>query len=144
MRIIVDRTGFPLIETVELGAIGIWPITKYQYESYISATNSVGDNCYDKVLKLNPRIAVHNMNNSNYERIFITGITPLEATNYANWMGPGFDILTLSEWRIYYQACRDWDIPVDAPKEISTRAKEIWDCLRKYKKTEVDPITWTG
>ena len=38
------------------------------------------------------------------EQLFLTGILPDEALAFARWLGPGFDLPTVDEWRRAYDA----------------------------------------
>ncbi len=144
MRIVVDKTGFPFLEIDNLGAFGLWPVTKIQYERHISETNSFGDKLYDVIVKMNPRVSTNEINKENYEGVFITGITPQEAINYANWIGPGFGLPTIDEWRKFYMTIKDESIPVYTLSGLSIKATDIWNHLYKRMKKMRDFALFEG
>jgi hypothetical protein len=47
----------------------------------------------------NERISWRHCNERNYERLFMTGVLPAEAQRFAQWLGPGYDLPTVGEWR---------------------------------------------
>ena len=100
MRFSCDRTGFPLITVPEaMVAMHLLPVTKVQFERFLAEPNTYGDAWYEEVLTLNPRISYRQCTAENRERLFLTGIVPEEALAFARWMGDGFDLPTVAEWR---------------------------------------------
>ncbi|MFQ6055144.1 MAG: SUMF1/EgtB/PvdO family nonheme iron enzyme [Methanosarcinales archaeon] len=103
IKFTLDKTGFPLIVSKEIGvAFHLIPITKVQFEEFISETNKYGDEWYETILSINPRVSYKLFDIENYEHIFITGILPEEALEFAKWLGKGFDLPTVKEWRQIY------------------------------------------
>jgi hypothetical protein len=135
MKISVDKTGFPLVEVKELGIINIWPITKVQFERFMSETNMFGDKWYDSLLRLNPRISYKYFDKNSYERLFLTGIKPEEVISFAHWLGEDFDLLTLDEWRSVYRVFGFHSVPELPATGLSTPANTIWLKLRAFSKT---------
>jgi hypothetical protein len=128
MKIAVDEMGFPLIEVKGLGSIDVWPVTKFQFERFIAATNKFGDKKYDMMLGLNPRVSYKHFDFNNYEKLFVSGINPQEALEYARWLGPTYDLLTVDEWRTFHHALGVHSIP-DLPGDLSISATCIWNKL---------------
>jgi hypothetical protein len=126
MRLSADRTGFPLLVVPEVELeVHLLPITKLQFEQFLTESNHFDQPWYDQLLRLNPKTGLQTFTPKTREQLFITGILPAEARAFAQWLGEGFDLPTLAEWRIVYQALRrirfpdsallfDWAIdPVD-------------------------------
>jgi hypothetical protein len=135
MRISTDRTGFPLVEADGIGSFNLWPITKLQFERFISETNKYGDYWYEAALELNPRISCRHLGKKDYEHFFMTGILPGEALDFARWLGDGFDIPTIEEWREFMLRLEDektLNVPVG---ELSARALTIQQRLSSFLNT---------
>jgi hypothetical protein len=137
MKIIIDESGFPLIDIKGLGAINAWPVTKFQIERFIADTNLLGDNWYDSVIKLNPRVSYKYFDIDNYEKLFVTGVKPQEALQYAHWLGPQYDLLTIEEWRKFYQALGVHSIP-ELSGSLSVSASHIWNKMAIHCNTLKD------
>lgn len=86
-----------------VGVFHLWPVTKFQFEQFMWETNRYGDKWYDSILSLNKRISYRFFSETDYERLFITGILPEEAMDFARWMGEGFDLPSAAEWEKFYQ-----------------------------------------
>ncbi|MBM3239019.1 formylglycine-generating enzyme family protein [Candidatus Poribacteria bacterium] len=105
MQFLFDRTGFPLIRVPEVGLdVQLLPVTKVQFERFIAEPNGFGDTWYEEILGVNPRVSYRQFTADNREGIFITGLLPEEAVSFARWMGDGFTLLTIEEWRTIYKA----------------------------------------
>ncbi len=99
-----DEKGFPLGKVRNVGAFHLWPVTKFQFNQFIAEKKSTK---YDKkwkeeVLALNPVTEPECIDESNYEQLFMTGILPNEALEFARWMGPDYDLPTPEEWLEFY------------------------------------------
>lgn len=98
MRFSSDRTGFPLIEIDEIGlAVTLLPVTKVQFELFLSEQNDFGDLWYEKALQLNPRISWRHIVSGEQHKLWLTGIRPEEAVLFSSWLG-GFDLPTAQQW----------------------------------------------
>jgi hypothetical protein len=105
MQFSCDRTGFPLVAVPALALeVQVLPVTKVQFERFIAEPNAFGDVWYEEVLALNPRVSSRRFTVESRERLFLTGILPEEALAFAKWMGEGFDLPTVAEWRAIYAA----------------------------------------
>ena len=115
MLLSFDRTNFPLIAVEDVGVEAhLLPITKVQFEQFIN--ESGGDKLpYLDMLALNPPVAPDKFTFEEIERLFITGILPDEALAFAGWLGDGFDLPTLTEWRAIYHTFRRAALPIDTP-----------------------------
>lgn len=132
MKIFTDKTGFPLVEVKELGLISLWPITKVQFERFMADASVIGDKWYDTVLKLNPRVSYKYFDRNDYEKLFLTGIKPQEALQFARWLGEDFDLPTVDEWRSFYQILESRDMPSSPASAFSMRASAMWIRLRSF------------
>jgi len=106
MRYSFDRTGFPYLVLDEMGlAVGLLPVTKIQFECYLADNHtSLSDFWYEEILKLNPRISPASSTSATREQLFITGLLPEEAEAFAHWLGNGYRVPTVTEWRRVYQS----------------------------------------
>ena len=105
MQFSYDRFGFPLIMLPTLECqVHLLPVTKIQFERFLAeANNDFGDTWYEQVLAINPRVGYRHLTPDNREQLFMTGILPEEAQAFASWMGAGFDLPTVDEWRAIYK-----------------------------------------
>lgn len=134
MKIVIDKTGFPLIKIGNLGSVHLWPVTNVQFERFICETNRFEDTWYDSILKLNPRVSYKYFDKQNYEGLFVTGVTPQEALGFARWLGEGFELPTVDEWRRFYRMLSDESIPEMPTSGLSTSAYSIWLKLKGFLK----------
>ena len=111
MLISFDRTNFPLIAVEEVGIEAhLLPVTKCQFEQFLAEAGEVSRSHYRQMLRLNPAIPPEELTPDNREQLFVTGILPAEAQAFAEWLGEGFDLPTVKEWRAIYSALR-WTLP---------------------------------
>lgn len=141
MQFSSDRTGFPLINFSRL-EIQTLPVTKVQFEQFLADSNEFGDKWYEQVLKVSPRISYRGFSERNRERIFITGLLPEEIEVFVNWMGDGFRIPSVSEWRNIYQTISSRTISPQDKKDIistatSNQAREIIGRLDQQLQTNL-------
>jgi len=100
MRWLFDRTNFPLLRLGELGLdVQLLPVTKIQFERFLSEPNRFDDVCYKELLNLNPRISYKSFTIQNRENIFISGLIPDEIKAFMAWMDDGLSIPTVEQWR---------------------------------------------
>lgn len=104
MEFSYDRTGFPLIPLIRKGLeVHLLPVTKMQFEAFLAESQEFGDTCYEEMLALNPRVPYQTFTSETREQLFLTGILPDEAVAFARWMGEGFTLPTVEEWRAIYE-----------------------------------------
>jgi hypothetical protein len=101
MHLTCDRTGFPLVRFPELGLEAmLLPCAKKQFEAFLAEPDErFGDAWYEAVLAVNPRASWRHPPAEGAERLFLTGILPEEALAFLRWLGDGFDLPTIAEWR---------------------------------------------
>lgn len=100
-----DKTGFPLVPVLSAGVeVQLLPVCKVQFERYLAETRAHGDAWYDSLLALNPRTSYRRFTTEERERIFLTGLLPEEVEGFAQWLGDGYRVPTISEWRLVYSA----------------------------------------
>jgi hypothetical protein len=105
MLITSDRTGFPLLVVEEAGVeIHLLPVTKVQFGQFVTEGQAVSQTQYEEMLKLNPLVGPDHFGSPERERLFATGVLPDEALAFAHWLGDGFDLPTVREWRAVYAA----------------------------------------
>ncbi|MFC1596927.1 hypothetical protein ACFL5Q_03170 [Planctomycetota bacterium] len=84
--------------------VQLLPVTKVQFERFLAEPNRFDDPWYEDVLAVGPRTSYRRFGDSDREGVFLTGILPQEALAFAEWMGSGFDLPTVREWRDIYVA----------------------------------------
>lgn len=154
-----DPTGFPLLSVPgQRFFLHLLPVTKVQFEEWLTHSDTPGDLLYDQAQIIRPRIeaarrtrlgigsvdglgsgaqipgAVNNeriswrhCDDRNYERLLMTGLKPEEALEFAHWMGPEYDLPTVSEWRTTAN-CWANRSPL-LPGSQSTLAENVWHKL---------------
>lgn len=112
MLLTFDRTNFPLIAVEEVGVeIHLLPVTKGQFEQFVAESGPLEQARYQKLLAVNPAISPDELTADEREQLFVTGILPAEAQTFARWLGQGFDLPTVQEWRAIYAALRVTSLP---------------------------------
>jgi formylglycine-generating enzyme required for sulfatase activity len=105
MPSVCDRAGFPLLRLAELGLeVQLWPVAKVQFERFLAEPDGLGDNWYEEVLKQNARVSWRSASEEAREQLLLTAVLPAEALRFAAWLGAGFDLPTLEEWRNIHRA----------------------------------------
>jgi hypothetical protein len=133
----VDASGYPLVFVEPLGAfVQLFPVTKPQFEKFIASDKhrEFDDKWYEGILALNPRASYRSPDAPPRERLFMTGITPEEASAFGRWMGREYALLTTEEWR----TCYEWfggratsPVPSDLSARLSQDALAIWDTVEE-------------
>ncbi len=101
----VDRTGFPLLHVPAAGLyVHLLPVTKIQFERFLAEPNEFDNRWYEEVLAANPRYCQSRAVDEKRERLFLTNVLPEEARQFADWLGDGFGLPTVSQWRAVYRA----------------------------------------
>ena len=117
LNIISDPLGFPMIRMPGMDFyIHYFPVTKLQFERFISLSNKpgYGDRWYNEILSLNSRISHLKLNRENYEGAFISGVTPQEALDFVQWLGKGYRLPDIQQWRQAYKSLKSaGDIKMD-------------------------------
>lgn len=99
-----DCTGFPYVELKDPAlAVSLLPLTKLQFEAYLADLTPQGDRWYEELLALNPRVSPQRFTPEQRERLFLTGPLPAEVEAYAAWLGEGYRLPTVTEWRASYR-----------------------------------------
>lgn len=140
MKIVADRTGFPMVEVGPSGCMHLWPVTKVQFENFLCEPGRFGDSWYESVCKFNPRVSFRKFNKTNYEGILLSGIAATEALEYARWLGEDFDLPTVKEWRAFYRTMSQEVVPDAPPPELSEPAAAIW---RKLSSFTTEPLKFS-
>lgn len=130
MRFSSDRLGFPFlrIEELDLG-VQLLPVTKLQFERFLAEPNAYGDSWYEAALAINPRVSSARVEASTRERVFTTGVLPEEALDFARWIGPGYDLPTVAEWRAIRDAVSRLPDPAEVVSALRRSLGRISDCL---------------
>jgi len=100
-----DRAGYPVVELPEHGwAVQLLPVTTVQFECFLAEPSGYGDEWYEQLLELRPRVSLDDATAHNRAGLFMTGLLPREAEAYAAWQGPEWRVPTVAEWRSVYRA----------------------------------------
>lgn len=99
-----DCDGFPWLDLPTLRLqVAVWPLTKYQLERYLAdpppSSRFYGDDWYEALLRLNPRVGLRRLTLDQRERAFATGLEPNEVLHLARRFGPTCDVPSVAEWR---------------------------------------------
>jgi hypothetical protein len=109
MLLSLDKTNFPLLAVEAAGIeINLLPITKMQFAQFAADSGAVSQ---PQFLKTGEALS-DQFELDERERLFVTGILPEEALAFARWLGEGFDLPTVKEWRAVYTALRRTSIPI--------------------------------
>ena len=99
-RWLFDRTGFPYLPVPQVGiAVGVLPITKAQAELHLADPAGPGDDWYAEVIDIGPRMGWRVPGPCVPWHLLLTGISVEEASRFAAWVGPGYRLPDLREWR---------------------------------------------
>jgi hypothetical protein len=136
-----DVLGFPMVSIPEINlSVSLLPVTKFQFERFIAQENPYSDSWYDKALELNPRCSWRKIDESNRENLFMTGILPSEALDFASWMGKGFDLPHAWEWQQVFRVMKGSSVSTLALQAFHghATAKSIIDSLV----AQIRPSNW--
>jgi hypothetical protein len=132
----IDRTSYPLIRIDPLRSyIHLFPIAKIQFERFIAdhSQSSWSDEEYAELLRLNPRASFRAKRCTNYEQLFLTGITPEESTAFGAWLGDEYGLPDQQQWLTCYDWMANQPIP-EPPEGISDDAFAIWQIIVAERK----------
>jgi len=117
-RIVHDRTRFPMVWSDAAQAfIGYFPVTKIQLEYFLCDRPGAAfdQRWYESLLKLNERIAPGRIQSDNFYKAFVTGISPVQAKQFAAWLGRESDetytLLNQRQWYDVYEEFREYESP---------------------------------
>lgn len=127
-----EKTHFPLVTIKDVGCLTLWPITKIQFEMYISQVNKYGDKWYEEILKCNPRVSYQQVTKKNYEQLFISGLHFKETLEFSKWFGEDFRLPSVNEYEKIYNIVANQKYFMKAPTDMSYPAKKIWEKLMKF------------
>lgn len=100
MRLSCDRTGFPIAHVEKIGlSFSLLPVTKLQFEQFLSEPSDFGDDWYEEVLAVSPRSSWRNASAAERTGLFMTGVVPLEIAPFAHWTGAHVSLPTILQWR---------------------------------------------
>lgn len=98
MQFACDRTGFPVV-TIEELTLSLLPVTKLQFERFLCEPCGLSSSWYRQLLMLNPRASCRGFADKEREGLFMTGITPEEATAFLSWLDPNARLPQEKEWK---------------------------------------------
>ncbi len=128
MSFCFDRTGFPLFFIPDLAIeVHLLPVTWAQLKSYTAQAGvSQADQWWQDAPTTIQGIAAGEL-----EKLFVTGILPEESLAFARWMGEGFDLPTLDEWRAIYRAldCEPISVCQSMLQSVDNPARAVLEAL---------------
>jgi hypothetical protein len=144
MQLYFDPTGFPLVRLDGVGfLVSVLPATKVQFERFIAQPNPFGDVWYEEILRINPRLSWRRADLGPREGLFITGVLPSEALEYASWAGTGFDLPSVEEWRLMFRAMTQKRLAKSSLIGLdSDRAHPAAKAIVESILRQVQPGTW--
>lgn len=144
----LDPTGFPQIWVSEIGLyVHGLPVTKMQFEHFLcDATDGHFDSrWYDEILSLNPRVSARRIWSGNYWNVFLSGILPAEAERFAAWCGPGYRLLSTSEWHHLYRALENQSTAtLREPSLLANLAPHHRELIAQVERAVEDACTQSG
>lgn len=144
MLLSFDRTGFPLVRPESCAAaMHLLPVAKVQLEGFLADRNDFGDRWYSEVLAQNPRVSWRRFGDPDRERVFVGGVLPGEASEFAAWLGPGFALPTVEQWRATFRALERIPFTKDSRRNLiaqcpSEPAREVLEQIVRH----AAPKTW--
>lgn len=123
-----DEMKFPIINIENELVINMFPITKIQFERCLARPGGFSNKLYESIVSISPRISWRSVNVNNYEYIFLTGIFPHEALEFARNYGEGYDLPEADEWK--YAAKKLNIIKLSDVKIIN---HELISLIKKFK-----------
>jgi hypothetical protein len=94
-----NRTGFPMVDVGDGLAVFLLPVTKAQFKLWLDNSNPFDRSQYEEMLIQNPSVSSQQFRPEERERLLLTGVLPSEAEAFAEWLGSGYDLPTIEEWR---------------------------------------------
>lgn len=82
------------------------PVTKMQFETFLSQPGGLSSTWYQRILDLNPRVSAVDFANDKREGLFATGVTFEEATQFAAWADSTGRLPRQNEWQSFAQRLR--------------------------------------
>ena len=130
MLISFDKTNFPMAVIEEAGVeVHLLPITKAQFELFVDESPLLKQAQYKEMLALNPAASADDFEAAEREQLFVSGVLPDEARLFARWLGKGFDLPTVFEWRAVMAALK---------REPTPRKRLLADALDGTSRTIIE------
>ncbi len=135
MPFLYDATGFPTVAVPSLSLdVQLLPVTKIQFERFLADRPVHGDLWYQEVLAVNPRVGLPEVTPQNREGLLLTGILPEEAMEFAHWLGPGWGLPSVQQWRRIYRCFvemvfRPQDVTDSIRHGMDRRARALVDTI---------------
>lgn len=110
LEISSDQTGFPLFRIEGNSTWLHWfPVTKLQFELFLADSSDAyfTAQVYEDICQCNRRESPQNLAPDNFWAGFVTGVLPREVEAFAQWLGPGYRVPSISEWRTIYESLKD-------------------------------------
>lgn len=140
-----DDSGFPMVQIEPQFSVSLLPVTKVQFERFIAQVNGYGDSWYEEVLRVSSRESWRELRSYTPESLFMTGILPSEALDFAASLGAGFDLPDVREWRkifrsMFQSRIRNESLDAFSNHRMHPAARSIISAILEKQK----PDTWGG
>lgn len=94
----MDPLTFPVIHCPPLGlGVSLLPVMRVQFEYFLGGPTRFPPEAYEEIEQIAPRASWRTAPAS--VGVFLGGIRPQEAEQFARWIGHGFRLPTSLEWR---------------------------------------------
>lgn len=133
MRCSLDRLGYPYAHVPDSSfAIGLLPLSKYEFEEYLAAPSGPGDALYLEMLAVSPRLGRPALREaSDPAGAFLAGVRPLEVAGFASWLDPRARIPTAREWQMAFHHLREVESGgISLPSRTAREAASIWNVTK--------------
>lgn len=134
-----DQTGYPMIY---IPSLRLWihalPITKIQFEVYLSNANDFGNSGYREILVQNPRVSFRHFDDNDYEGLFLTGVSVRAVQKYLSWCGINYQLPDNRQWKQAYSWLLSQPVHEHPTNwnAFSQSAQAIWEGLGRIHRPQ--------
>jgi hypothetical protein len=139
-----DRTGFPILALPKLGsAMHLLPVTKVQFECFLAEPGGFGDEWYEEVLEVSPRVSPARVTEADREGLFMAGVIPSEVEAFAHWLGPQWRVPSAKDWQQAYALLKVASFPADGLQGWSSSdLHPLAAATLRLLERQLKPKTW--
>ncbi|MCL6533662.1 MAG: formylglycine-generating enzyme family protein [Armatimonadetes bacterium] len=122
--------------------IHLLPVTKIQLEQFLAEPNEFGDQWYEALLKVHRRVSYRHFSANEREYVFVGGILPDEALAFTRWLGEGYRLPTVAEWRALYRQMEQSPIEERAWRRLLKACCPSAKAILKRLRAHLRPSHW--
>ena len=124
----LDAMGFPMIRHESWSYhIGLFPVSKYQFEHFMSELGPRGelytDKWYRGLLEFNPHRSWRRCGEKPWQ-LFVTGVDYGGIAPFLRFLGKGFRLPTVEEWRALY----------NVSDELAKRKEDVLNACKRFSR----------